>query len=136
MPARYLLDTSICIYIRRRRPPEVLARFLRLRSGEAALSVITCGELMYGAAKLNPRPPQAAHQLEEFFELVDVLPLPPDAGGKYGEIRAGLEAKGEVIGNHDMWIAAHALSSGLIVVTNNEREFRRVPGLKIENWVN
>ena len=135
MAPRYLLDTNICIYIRRRRPPRVLARFEQLDPGEAVLSMVTCGELMYGAAKLRPAPPGAAERLEEFFGLVDVLPLEAETGRKYGELRAHLESRDEMIGNHDLWIAAHALSAGLIVVTNNEREFQRVPGLKIENWV-
>lgn len=134
MAARYLLDTNICIYIRRRRPLHVLARFEQLKPREAVLSVVTCGELMYGAAKLRPIPPRATERLEEFLGLVDMLPLEADTGRRYGELRAYLESRGEMIGNHDLWIAAHALSSGLIVVTNNEREFERVPGLKIENW--
>jgi len=135
MAPRYLLDTNICIYIRRRRPPHVLARFEQLKPGEAVLSVVTCGELMYGAAKLRPVPPGAAERLEEFLGLVEVLPLGAAAASRYGEVRAYLESRGEIIGNHDLWIAAHALSAGLIVVTNNEREFQRVPDLKIENWL-
>jgi tRNA(fMet)-specific endonuclease VapC len=134
MAPRYLLDTDICIYVRRQRPPQVLERFARLTSGEAALSVVTYGELSYGAAKLRPPPPRAAERLQEFFQVVDVLPLPLEAGRVYGEMRARLEAKGQIIGNNDLWIAAHAMCVDLILVTNNEREFRRVPGLKIENW--
>src|SRR5580692_7653424 len=109
MAARYLLDTNICIYVRRRRPPEVLARFSKLKSGEAALSLITYGELMYGAAKLSPPVPQAAEQLQELLDMIEVLPLPVEAGEKYGEIRAFLESKGQIIGNNDLWIAAHAI---------------------------
>jgi tRNA(fMet)-specific endonuclease VapC len=135
MAARYLLDTNICIYIRRRRPPEIHARFAQLKTGEAVLSLITYGELMYGAAKLRPAPPRAAEQMQELLDLIDVLPLPIEAGRTYGEIRAILESKGQMIGNNDLWIAAHAISANLTVVTNNEREFRRVPRLKIENWV-
>jgi tRNA(fMet)-specific endonuclease VapC len=134
MAPRYLLDTNMCIYIRRRRPPEIQARFSRLRTDEAAISLITYGELMYGAAKLRPAPPRAAEQIQEFLDLMEILPLPVEAGRKYGEIRALLESKGQVIGNNDLWIAAHAMCADLTVVTNNEREFRRVPDLKIENW--
>lgn len=134
MAPRYLLDTNICIYVRRRRPMEVLARFSRLKTGEAALSLITYGELMYGAAKLVLPPPQAAEQLQEFLDMIEILPLPIEAGRKYGTIRALLESKGQTIGNNDLWIAAHAICADLIVVTNNEREFRRVPDLKVENW--
>jgi len=135
MAPRYLLDTNICIYIRRRRPTEVLTRFLQIKSGEAALSIVTYGELIYGMVKRHAPPPSAAiEQLEEFVSLVEVLPLPAAAAGKYGEIRCLLESKGQIIGGNDLWIAAHALSANLILVTNNEREFRRVPDLRIENW--
>jgi tRNA(fMet)-specific endonuclease VapC len=132
--ARFLLDTNICVYIRRRRPPEVLARFEKLHSGEAAISVITYGELLYGVEKSRLRE-QATKQLMELASLLPVMELPVQAGNSYGEIRATLEVKGETIGNNDLWIAAHAIAAGLILVTNNELEFRRVPGLKIENWV-
>ena len=135
MASRYLLDTNICIYIRRRRPPAVLIKFLQLKAGEAVLSVITYGELAYGMMKRTDPPPNAAEQLEEFISLIRVMPLPVEAGRIYGEIRTVLELKGQIIGSNDLWIAAHAISANLILVTNNEREFRRVPGLKIENWV-
>jgi tRNA(fMet)-specific endonuclease VapC len=132
--ARFILDTNICIYIRQRRPPEVLARFQRLKPGEAALSVITYGELLYGAEKSEFRE-QATRQLTELVGLVPVMELPPAAGQCYGTIRATLETKGETICNNDLWIAAHAKAAGLILVTNNEREFRRIAGLKVQNWV-
>ena len=134
MEARYLLDTNICIYIRQNRPPRVLTRFQRLRPGEAVLSVITYGELLYGARKSRARA-QAMLQLEELAALMPIMPLPQEAGRAYGMIRADLEAQGETIGNNDLWIAAHAKASGLVLVTNNEREFRRVNGLKLQNWV-
>ena len=134
MAARYLLDTSICIYIHRQRQPEVLARFRRLDAGEATISVITYGELLCGAAKSKMRS-RALAVIEEFTNFVDVLPLSKEIARIYGDIRAALEARGEVIGANDMWIAAHAKASNLILVTNNEREFKRVPGLKIQNWV-
>lgn len=133
MNPKYLLDTNICIYIRRHRPPEVLARFERLRAGEAAISVITSGELLYGAEKSQHRA-RARQQLEELATLIPVLPLPENAAHTYGMIRRQLEARGEMIGNNDLWIAAHAKAAELILVTNNEREFRRVPGLKVQNW--
>jgi tRNA(fMet)-specific endonuclease VapC len=101
---------------------------LQLAAGEAVLSVVTFGELVYGMVN------QSVAQLDEFVSLIGVVPLPTDAGNRYGEIRTFLEAKGEVIGGNDLWIAAHAVSANLILVTNNEREFRRVPNLKIENW--
>ena len=133
MTARFLLDTNICIYIRRQRPPEVLARFQRLLPGEAVISVITYGELRYGAEKSQFRE-QAAAQLSELASLLPVMELPVQAGDTYGAIRATLETKGEMIGNNDLWIAAHARTAGLTLVTNNEREFRRIQGLKIQNW--
>ena len=134
MDARFLLDTNICIYIRRRRPPGLLARFERLKLGEAVLSVITYGELIYGVEKSQFRE-QATKQLAELAGLVPIMELPAQAGEFYGAIRASLEARGEVIGNNDLWIAAHAKAAGLTLVTNNEREFRRIHGLKMQNWV-
>jgi tRNA(fMet)-specific endonuclease VapC len=133
MKPRFLLDTNICIYIRQRRPEEVLRRFRKLRMGEAALSVITYGELLYGAAKSKQRS-AALEQLRELFHLLPALPLSEGAAETYGTLRAELESKGEMIGNNDLWIAAHALAEELTLVTNNEREFRRVRGLKVQNW--
>jgi len=135
MTARYLLDTNIFVYIRRQRPPEVMARFQRLKPGEAAMSVITYGELQYGAEKSASRA-QALRQLDELTALIPVLPMPADVGRSYGSIRAALESRGEIIGNNDLWIAAHASAADLTLVSNNEREFKRVPGLKVQNWVN
>jgi len=134
MDARFLLDTNICIYIRQRRPPAVFARFQRLTPGEAVISVITYGELFYGVKKSRLRE-QATRQLTELASLLRVTELPPHAGEVYGAIRAALESRGETIGNHDLWIAAHARAAGLTLVTNNEHEFRRIQGLKIQNWV-
>jgi tRNA(fMet)-specific endonuclease VapC len=133
MEPRFLLDTNICIYIRQKRPEEVLRRFRKLRPGEAALSVITYGELLYGAAK-SAQAVAALARLRELVNLLPALPLPETAAEAYGRIRAELESTGEVIGNNDLWIAAHALSAGLTLVTNNEKEFRRVRGLKMQNW--
>jgi len=133
MEPRFLLDTNICIYVRRQKPEKVLRRFRALRQGEAALSVITFGELLYGAAK-SVQHAEASERLEELAHLLPVLPLPEAAAEAYGIMRAELERKGEMIGNNDLWIAAHAKAAGLTLVTNNEREFRRVRGLKVQNW--
>jgi tRNA(fMet)-specific endonuclease VapC len=133
MEPRYLLDTNICIYIRQRRPDEVLRRFRKLRPGEAVLSVITYGELLYGAAKSEQRV-RALERLRELVSLLPALALPETAAEAYGTIRAELESKGEMIENNDLWIAAHALAAGLTLVTNNEKEFRRVRRLKVQNW--
>jgi tRNA(fMet)-specific endonuclease VapC len=133
MEPRYLLDTNICIYIRQKRPDEVLRRFRKLRPGEAAVSVITYGELLDGATKSEHRV-AALEKLRELVHLLPVLSLPESAAEAYGAIRAQLESKGEMIGNNDLWIAAHAVVAGLTLVTNNESEFRRVRGLRIQNW--
>lgn len=131
---RYLLDTNICIYIRQKRPPKVLARFEKLKAGEACLSVITYGELSYGASK-SEQQNAALARLADLVTLLPVLPLPDSAAREYGVIRAYLEARGEIIGGNDLWIAAHAKAASLVLVTNNEKEFKRVPGLKVQNWV-
>jgi tRNA(fMet)-specific endonuclease VapC len=131
--AHFLLDTNISIHIRRRRPPTVLARFQQLQPGEAVLSVITYGEFVYGAEKSRLRD-QARTQLAELGGLLPVMELPLRAGEFYGSIRACLETAGDMIGNNDLWIAAHAKAAELILVTSNEREFRRVQGLEIQNW--
>jgi tRNA(fMet)-specific endonuclease VapC len=133
MEPRYLLDTNICIYIRQKRPDAVLRRFQKLRPGEAVLSVITYGELLYGAAK-SERRRDALERLRELIQLLPALSLPETAAETYGKIRAELESKGQMIGNNDLWIGVHAVAAGLTLVTNNEKEFRRVPGLKIQNW--
>lgn len=133
MSARYLLDTNICIYLRQNRPPEVTERFRHLQVGDAVLSVITYGELVYGAARSRQRP-LALESLARLVSLLMVLPLPETAGAAYGEIRSALEARGEMIGGNDLWIAAHAKAAGLTLVTNNEREFKRIPGLRLQNW--
>ena len=134
MTARFLLDTNICIYIQRQRPGNVLARFEKLEPGDAAISVITWGELLYGAEKSKQRK-KVLQLLAEFKTFVPVLSIPETAGNTYGIIRAALESHGQPIGNNDLWIAAHAKAADLTIVTNNEREFRRIPGLKVQNWV-
>jgi tRNA(fMet)-specific endonuclease VapC len=98
------------------------------------LSVITYGELILGTEKSVGRN-SALKDLQELAALIPILPLPADAGAFYGTILATLEARGEMIGSNDFWIAAHAKALDLTLVTNNEREFRRVAGLKIENWI-
>jgi tRNA(fMet)-specific endonuclease VapC len=133
MEIRFLLDTNICIYIRQKRPQGVLRRFQELRTGEAALSVITYGELVFGASKSVQRG-AALERLRELLTWLPALPVPENAGYVYGTIRAELAQRGEMIGNNDLWIAAHAVAQELILVTNNEREFRRIRGLKVQNW--
>ena len=133
MAARYFLDTNICIYIQRHKPEKVLARFQQLKPGEAAISVITWGELLYGAEKSKQRD-KVLLLLEEFVSFIPVFEMPPQAGSEYGFIRASLESTGSPIGNNDLWIAAHAKAAATTLVTNNMREFSRVPDLKVQNW--
>jgi len=130
---RFLLDTNVVIYIRRSRPREVRQRFEQLQQGEAILSVITYGELLYGIEKLQDQTGAKA-KLEELTSLLTVWPLPVAAAEIFGRVRAHLSVRGELIGSNDLWIACHALAAGLVLVTNNEREFSRVDGLRIENW--
>ena len=132
MPTTYLLDTDICIYGRGLQP-KVVARLEQVEEGDAAISVVTYGELLFGCAK-SPAPQQALLRLNLFVSRIQALPLPVEAAPVYGQIRNELERQGKRIGPNDLWIAAHALASDLILVTNNEREFRRIDGLKIENW--
>jgi len=133
MAARYLLDTDICIYLRSNDRPAVTRRFAVLERDEAAVSVISFGELLYGAAR-SKSPIRAQQGIEWLLRTVRILPLPMASAAIYGHIRAELSVPGRVIGPNDLWIAAHALAENLVLVTNNGREFRRVKGLKIENW--
>jgi len=129
-----MLDTNICIYIIKRRPQAVLDRFNAFPVGDIGISSITLAELEYGAAK-SAQPKKNREALEEFVSPLDVAGFDRDAAEVYGRIRAALERKGLPIGAMDMLIAAHALSLGANLVTNNETEFRRVSGLRVENWV-
>lgn len=127
-----LLDTNVIIHVRRHEP-KVVERFQQLEPGEAAISVISYGELIYGAEKSDFRHHNLA-VLSQLLTFIDVLPLPRDVGDAYGAIRADLERRGEMIGHNDQWIAAHAKAAGLVLVTANEREFARVADLSVENW--
>lgn len=130
----YLLDTNICIYLIKRRPPEVRERFARLSYGDLCLSSITVAELEYGVAK-SAAPEKNAAALQALLLPLEIVPFDAAAAACYGTLRADLERRGEVIGGMDMLIAAQALAAGLVLVTNNMREFTRVAGLRCENWV-
>lgn len=130
---RYLLDTNIVIYVIKRRPLTVLDIFNR-HHGRMAISSITLAELLHGAEKSSD-PASNLRVVEDFTSRLSVLPYDEAAAAHYGQIRAALERQGLPIGVNDLHIAGHARSRGLIVVTNNEREFRRVDGLMVENWV-
>jgi tRNA(fMet)-specific endonuclease VapC len=133
MKTRYMLDTNMCIYIAKHRPPEVRARFERLKPGQLVMSAITYGELYYGASKSSQQA-KALAQLQELVQDIPVEELDSRASEAYGEIRATLEKEGRLIGNNDLWIGAHASALNLTLATNNEREFKRIPGLSLKNW--
>lgn len=129
----YLLDTNIVIYAIKRRPPAVREVFNR-QHGRMAISAITLAELMHGAEKSSD-PPRNLAVVEDFRSRLVVLPYGDKAAAHYGAIRATLERQGLPIGVNDLHIAAHARSEGLTLVSNNLREFERVPGLLMENWI-
>jgi tRNA(fMet)-specific endonuclease VapC len=131
---RVMLDTNICIYIIKRRPQSVLERFSSFPVGDIGISTITLDELEYGAAK-SAQPRKNREALEAFVSPLDVAAFDRDAAEAYGRIRPALERKGLPIGAMDMLVAAHALSLSANLVTNNEAEFRRVSGLRAENWI-
>jgi len=130
---KYLLDTNIVIYVLKRRPREVLEIF-NTNASRMAISSITLSELIYGAEKSH-NVDKNLEAIEEFISHLDVLSYDAKASQHFGQIKAALEKKGEIIGENDIHISAHAISQGLILVTNNLREFKRVPNLALENWV-
>lgn len=133
MKSRYMLDTNICIYIAKHQPSEVKARFERLKPGQLVMSAITYGELYHGAYKSSQRA-RALMQIEELVQDIPVENLDVITARVYGEIRATLEGQGRPIGNNDLWIGAHAMALDVTLATNNEREFKRIAGLSVENW--
>jgi tRNA(fMet)-specific endonuclease VapC len=130
---RYLLDTDICIFIARQKPRSVADRFKKHRTGDLAMSVINYGELRLGAEK-SDHSSIALAKLELFIQAVPVLAIEPEVAHYYSQVRLDLQRRGQIIGANDLWIAAHCLQLGLTLVTNNEREFSRIPNLPIENW--
>jgi tRNA(fMet)-specific endonuclease VapC len=131
--AEYLLDTDISSYIMKRSHEAVLRRLQTVPIGAVAISVITKSELLYGG-EVSPRRQQDSLALSEYLRHVEVLDFPDEAALHYAQIRAALKASGAMIGANDLFIAAHARSLRLTLVTNNTAEFCRVPDLKIENW--
>lgn len=134
MKLKYILDTNICIYIAKQKPIEVLKRFETLDVGEVGMSMITHAELLYGA-KRSHHPQKATETLEQLISLIPAQPLHDNVAEHYANIRADLAGKGTMIGNNDLWIAAHVCAMNKILVSNNLKEFERVQGLKLENWV-
>jgi tRNA(fMet)-specific endonuclease VapC len=129
---RRTLDTNICSYVLRRRPASMFERFAGLDRGQLWLSAIVAAELRFGAAKLASVRFSAA--VEAWLAGFDVRPWPAEATQHYARIRASLERAGQTIGSMDMLIAAHAMAEDSVLVTNNAREFLRVPGLAVEEW--
>ncbi len=130
---KYMLDTNIVIYVIKRRPLEVLDIF-NAHAGRMCISSITLAELLHGVEK-SSMVSRNLRKVEDFVSRLEVLPYDDSAAAHYGNIRADLETKGTPIGVNDLHIAGHARSESLIVATNNMREFERVEGLRLENWI-
>jgi len=131
---KYMLDTNTCIYIIKRKPKKVIERFKRTDVSQIGISSITLSELLYGASK-SSKPEQNQIALSQFVAPLEILPYDDGSAQYYGDLRAGLEKQGTPIGSLDMLIAAHALSLNCTLITNNKKEFIRIPKLKIDNWV-
>ena len=129
----YMLDTNICIYIIKQKPKDVIEKFRKLRNADICISSITYSELLYGAGK-STNIAKNLIALTMFLSNIEVLPYDENASVDYGLLRAKLEKEGTPIGPLDMLIAAHAKSLNMTLVTNNLKEFKRVKGLKLENW--
>jgi tRNA(fMet)-specific endonuclease VapC len=134
MKLKYLLDSDVFSLMVKGLDPAINQRLETLGKGEAALSVITSGEFFYGVAHapVSALRQKRAQRLIEFF---GVMPVTEEVGATYGAIRANLRAKGTPIGPNDLWLAAHAKTLGLVLVSRNDREFKRVAGLKVESWL-
>ena len=131
---KYLIDTNICIYIMNKRPIGIIHKFKQFDVGEIGVSTITVSELQYGVSKSKHRRLNK-QRIEEFLFPLEILPYDEIAATIYGDIRVQSEKRGEPIGPLDLLIAAHALSRNLVLISNNEKEFKRVKNLKVENWV-
>ena len=129
----YMLDTNICIYIMKRKPISVLERLRTLAPGSVCMSLVTLGELEYGALRSN-NTAGALSVLKRLGEHIPVLGLEASVATHYAQIRANLAVRGTAICNNDLWIAAHAQATGATLVTNNLREFERVESLTLQNW--
>jgi tRNA(fMet)-specific endonuclease VapC len=131
---KYMLDTNICIYLIKQQPREVIEQFQGIALGEITISTVTVAEMMYGVEKSQHKD-QNKTALQAFLAPLEIVDFDFGAAQQYGVIRAYLEKAGKSIGAYDLMIAAHALSLGLILVTNHEQEFHRIPDLVVENWV-
>ena len=131
---KFMLDTDICIHLMKHHPQRLIKRFDRIPVGDIGISAITLAELEYGAAK-SRRPDQNRAGLRSFISPLEVSAFSQAATATYGRVRAFLEKKGRIIKSMDLLIAAHAISLDVKLITNNEAEFRRVPGLRVDNWL-
>ena len=135
MQTQYLLDTNICIYITKHQPVIVRQHFEKhLPNRNILISVVTLGELHFGAEKSQNKE-KALQVIDELTSMIQVIELDEKVADHYAHIRKDLSAKGQIIGNNDLWLAAHARANNWVMVTNKEKEFLRVAELKIENWV-
>ena len=130
---KYMLDTDICIYVNKNRPAEIRGAFNQ-HAGQLCISTVTWGELVYGAEH-SARPEDNLAVIEGMIARLEVLPFERHDADHFGQIRSELYKEGMPIGPYDMMIAGHARARGLILVTNNIREFGRVPGLRVDDWV-
>ena len=130
---RFMLDTCTCIDLIRGRATNILPRLRECPIGSISISAITLAELEHGVEK-SANPPRNRYALTKFCAGMEILDFDGAAAAAYGHIRARLEEKGQAIGPMDLLIAAHALAEDLTLVTSNEREFRRVPALEVQNW--
>jgi tRNA(fMet)-specific endonuclease VapC len=131
---RFMLDTDTCIALIKRKPAKILRRLTSLEAGEAGVSAVTLAELRFGVAKSAERE-RNSQALDEFLLPLEVADFDEAAAGSYGAVRSSLESSGTPIGPLDTLIGAHALSLDAALVTHNAREFRRIPGLAVEDWL-
>lgn len=131
---RFMLDTNICLYMIKGKPPQILSRLKDFNLGDLSVSSITLSELEYGVAK-SSKPQQNRDALDAFLAPLEIFPFDGEAAYRYGQIRAFLEKEGKLIGAMDMLIGAHAVSASMTLVTNSIKEFCRIPGLRLENWL-
>jgi len=131
---RYMLDTDICSYVIRERPLEVFEQFKKVDVKQLCISTVTYAELIYGVEHSSSRKINRPI-IDDFVRHLDIITWDEDAAEHYGKIRAFLRAEGNIIGSMDVMIAAHARSQNMILITNNDKHFKRVPKLRVENWV-
>ena len=134
MNPQFMLDTNICIYIIKKKPLSVLEKFKTLEVNQVVMSVVTYGELYLGAEKSQYRQ-STLQKLKNLTQIIPVIPMSCEVSDVYGAIRADLELNGQIIGNNDLWIAAHAIERKMTLVSNNLKEFNHINRISIENWV-